>query len=99
MTKMTGARFMAETVHGYGVTHAFFMPYIAPLALKFAASPAPVCENDIEPDRPLGSVVPLSQPTSARLKATTRCLSCTFHLWKEGGARRNDTTVAWARDL
>lgn len=34
MTKMTGARFMAETVHGYGVTHAFFMPYIAPLALK-----------------------------------------------------------------
>ena len=33
MSKMTGARFMAETVHGYGVTHVFFMPYIAPRAL------------------------------------------------------------------
>lgn len=33
MAKMTGARFMAETVHGYGLTHAFFMPFIAPRAL------------------------------------------------------------------
>ena len=31
--KMTGARFLAETVHGYGMTHVFFMPYIAPRAL------------------------------------------------------------------
>ena len=33
MTKMTGARLMAEMVHGYGLTHAFYMPYIAPRAL------------------------------------------------------------------
>jgi acetolactate synthase I/II/III large subunit len=33
MTTMTGARFLAETVHGYGLTHVFFMPYIAPRAL------------------------------------------------------------------
>ena len=33
MPKMTGARFMAETVHGYGISHVFFMPYIAPRAL------------------------------------------------------------------
>ncbi|HIA70185.1 TPA: thiamine pyrophosphate-binding protein [Candidatus Poribacteria bacterium] len=33
MSKMTGARFMAETIHGYGITHVFFMPYIAPRAL------------------------------------------------------------------
>lgn len=33
MPIMTGARFLAETVHGYGITHAFFMPYIAPRAL------------------------------------------------------------------
>ena len=33
MTKMTGGRFLAETVHGYGITHAFFVPYIAPRAL------------------------------------------------------------------
>ena len=33
MAKMTGARFMAETVRGYGLTHVFFMPYIAPRAL------------------------------------------------------------------
>jgi len=30
---MTGGRFVAETVHGYGITHAFFVPYIAPRAL------------------------------------------------------------------
>jgi acetolactate synthase-1/2/3 large subunit len=30
---MTGARFFAETVHGYGITHVFFMPYIGPRAL------------------------------------------------------------------
>jgi acetolactate synthase I/II/III large subunit len=33
MPKMTGARFIAETVHGYGLTHVFFMPYIGPRAL------------------------------------------------------------------
>ncbi len=33
MPNMTGARFLAETVHGYGLTHVFFMPYIAPRAL------------------------------------------------------------------
>ncbi len=33
MPKMTGARFLAETVHGFGITHVFFMPYIAPRAL------------------------------------------------------------------
>ena len=33
MSKMTGARFLAETVHGYGITHVFFMPYIAPRSL------------------------------------------------------------------
>ena len=33
MAKMTGARFLAETVHGYGISHVFFMPYIAPRAL------------------------------------------------------------------
>ncbi|RLT36980.1 MAG: thiamine pyrophosphate-binding protein [Chloroflexi bacterium] len=30
---MSGGRFFAETVHGYGLTHVFFMPYIAPRAL------------------------------------------------------------------
>ena len=33
MPSMTGARFIAETVHGYGITHVFFMPYIGPRAL------------------------------------------------------------------
>jgi len=33
MTKMTGARFIAETVHGYGISHVFFMPYIGTRAL------------------------------------------------------------------
>jgi len=33
MSNMTGGRFIAETVHGYGITHVFFMPYIAPRAL------------------------------------------------------------------
>ena len=28
MPRMTGAKFLAETVKGYGVTHAFFMPMI-----------------------------------------------------------------------
>ena len=27
---MTGGRFIAETVHGYGMSHVFFMPYIGP---------------------------------------------------------------------
>jgi acetolactate synthase-1/2/3 large subunit len=33
MTKMTGGRFIAETVHGYGIEHVFFMPFIGPRAL------------------------------------------------------------------
>lgn len=33
MPKMTGGRFIAETVHRYGLTHVFFMPYIGPRAL------------------------------------------------------------------
>lgn len=33
MPKMTGARFIAETLHGYGVTHFFFMPVIIPDAM------------------------------------------------------------------
>ncbi len=33
MPNMTGGQFIAETVHGYGITHVFFMPYIAPRAL------------------------------------------------------------------
>jgi len=33
MPKMTGGRFIAETVHGYGLTHVFFMPFIVPRAL------------------------------------------------------------------
>ena len=30
---ITGAKFLADTVHGYGITHVFFMPYIGPRAL------------------------------------------------------------------
>ena len=30
---MTGGKFVAETVHGYGISHVFFMPYIGPRAL------------------------------------------------------------------
>ncbi len=33
MPQMSGGRFLAETVHKYGITHAFFMPYIATRAL------------------------------------------------------------------
>jgi acetolactate synthase-1/2/3 large subunit len=33
MPKMTGARFLAETLSGYGVTHFFFMPVIVPEAM------------------------------------------------------------------
>ena len=33
MPRMTGGKLLAETVHGYGVSHVFFMPYIAPRAL------------------------------------------------------------------
>ncbi|MXX23929.1 MAG: thiamine pyrophosphate-binding protein [Caldilineaceae bacterium SB0668_bin_21] len=33
MPSMTGGRFIAEMAHGYGITHAFFMPYIGPRAL------------------------------------------------------------------
>ena len=33
MAKITGARFIAETIQKVGISHAFFMPYIAPRAL------------------------------------------------------------------
>jgi len=33
MPKMTGAKFIAETFKGYGVTHVFFMPVIMPRAI------------------------------------------------------------------
>ena len=33
VAQMTGGRFIAETVHGYGISHVFFMPYIGPRAL------------------------------------------------------------------
>ena len=33
MPKMTGAKFIAETLHAYGVTHFFFMPVIIPDAM------------------------------------------------------------------
>ncbi len=33
MAKITGGRFIAETLHKYGVTHVFFMPFIMPRAL------------------------------------------------------------------
>ena len=34
MPKMTGSRFIAETVKGYGATHVFFMPVLIPWALR-----------------------------------------------------------------
>ncbi len=33
MSQMSGARFLAETMHGHGVTHFFFMPVIVPDAM------------------------------------------------------------------
>ena len=33
MPRMTGARYLAEAVHGYGINHVFFMPYVASRAL------------------------------------------------------------------
>ncbi|SVD50488.1 uncharacterized protein METZ01_LOCUS403342, partial [marine metagenome] len=33
MPMMTGGRFMAETLHGYGVTHVFFVPVIIQRAM------------------------------------------------------------------
>ncbi len=33
MAKMTGAKFIADTFYGHGLTHVFYMPYIAPRAL------------------------------------------------------------------
>ena len=33
MASMSGGKFIADTVHGHGLTHVFFMPYIGPLAL------------------------------------------------------------------
>lgn len=33
MPQMTGAKFLAETLHGYGVTHFFFMPVVVPQAM------------------------------------------------------------------
>ena len=32
--KMTGARFLAEMLKGYGLTHVFFMPHIMPAAMN-----------------------------------------------------------------
>ena len=33
MPKMSGARFLAETLKGYGITHYFFMPVSVPTAM------------------------------------------------------------------
>ncbi len=33
MPRMTGAKFLADTVGGHGISHVFFMPYIGPRAL------------------------------------------------------------------
>tara|TARA_B100000963_G_scaffold357494_1_gene379850 strand:+ start:410 stop:2077 length:1668 start_codon:yes stop_codon:yes gene_type:complete len=33
MPKLTGARFVAEAVRGYGLSHVFYMPYIMPEAI------------------------------------------------------------------
>ncbi len=33
MTTLTGARYLAKAVHGYGLTHVFYMPYIMPPAI------------------------------------------------------------------
>ena len=33
MASMSGGKFIADTVHGHGLTHVFFMPYVGPLAL------------------------------------------------------------------
>ena len=33
MPRMTGGRFLAETLKGYGVTHAFFVPVIVQRAM------------------------------------------------------------------
>ena len=33
MPMMSGARFLAEALHGYGVSHFFFMPVIVPDAM------------------------------------------------------------------
>ncbi len=33
MPRMTGGKLLAETARGYGISHVFFMPYIAPRAL------------------------------------------------------------------
>ena len=51
MPTMTGARFIAETVHGYGLTPVFFMPYIAPRALMEASrsAPSPVAASKLSP--------------------------------------------------
>ena len=33
MTNMTGARYLAKAVHGYGLSHIFYMPYVMPPAI------------------------------------------------------------------
>ncbi len=33
MTTLTGARYLAKAVHGYGLTHIFYMPYVMPPAI------------------------------------------------------------------
>ena len=35
MSSMTGAQYLAETLHGYGITHFFFMPVIVPAAMPY----------------------------------------------------------------
>ncbi|MDP8921996.1 MAG: hypothetical protein M3O34_03870 [Chloroflexota bacterium] len=41
MTQMTGSRFLAEALHGYGVGHVFFVPTILTPALAADALGAP----------------------------------------------------------
>ena len=36
MARMTGSRFISETIHGYGVTHLFVMPYVLNPVLRDA---------------------------------------------------------------
>ena len=33
MPKMTGAKYLAQAIHGYGLSHIFYMPYIMPLSI------------------------------------------------------------------
>ena len=33
MPKMTGAKYLAQAIHGYVLSHIFYMPYIMPLSI------------------------------------------------------------------